>query len=212
MDNGKSNEEDDTQREEDEPSNDDSAQTQSESEDVIQVAGDEKDRLICEYQDRLLRAQAEFQNFQRRMEKEFTEFKTYANAKLIENLLLVIDDFQNALSSDESGSNAEFLKGFDMIYNNLICLLEKEGLSEIETKEEKFDPWKHEAVEMVPDDEHPEHTVLDVVQRGYKFKDKVIRPAKVRVSTKPIKGEENSKEDYEDKDSEDNVNGGYEND
>jgi molecular chaperone GrpE len=194
MENEESEKEDGTQRKEDEPSNGEVSESQSESNEVPQVSGDEKDRLICEYQDKLLRSQAEFQNFQKRMEKELAEFRTYANAKLIENLLVVIDDFQNALSAENHGSNSEFIKGLTMIYNNLMCTLEKEGLSEIETKDVEFDPWKHEAVEMVPSDDHPEHTVLDVVQKGYKFKDKIIRPAKVRVSTKPKEVEDNSNE------------------
>ena len=70
-----------------------------------------------------------------------------------------------------------------MIYQNLLEVLEKEGLSEIVAQDEKFDPWKHEAVDQIPTSEYPEHTILNVVQKGYTFKDKVLRPAKVQVST-----------------------------
>lgn len=145
----------------------------------------EKDKLICEYQDRLLRTQAEFQNYQKRHEREFAEFKTYANSKLIEDILFIVDDFQNALSTVCEGSDREFIKGFEMIYRNLLEVLEKEGLSEIEAQDEKFDPWKHEAVDQIPTSEYPEHTILNVIQKGYTFKDKVLRPAKVQVSTEP---------------------------
>lgn len=145
----------------------------------------EKDQLICEYQDKLLRAQAEFQNYQKRNEREFTEFRTYANSKLLDDLLFILDDFKNAISAACEGSHREFIKGFEMIYKNLLEVLEKEGLSEIVAQNEKFDPWKHEAVDLVPTSEYPEHTILNVVQKGYMFKDKVLRPAKVQVSTQP---------------------------
>jgi molecular chaperone GrpE len=136
-----------------------------------------------DYKDRFIRAQADFQNYQKRMEREFTDFKTYANSQLLNDLLAIMDDFQCALSS-KKGSKDEFIKGFEMIYHNLLCVLEKEGLREINAENEKFDPWKHEAVDMIPTSDYPEHTVLEVIQRGYMFKDKVLRPAKVRVSTK----------------------------
>jgi molecular chaperone GrpE len=145
----------------------------------------DKDQLICEYQDRLLRTQAEFQNYQKRVEREFAEFKTYANSKLLDDLLFILDDFQNALSADCEGSDMEFIKGFEMIYKNLIDVLGREGLEEIKAQGEKFDPWKHEAVDMIPTSDHPEHTILNVVQKGYTYNDKVLRPAKVRVSTEP---------------------------
>jgi molecular chaperone GrpE len=129
------------------------------------------------------------------VEREFGEFKTYANSKLIEDLLFIIDDFQNALSANCEGADREFIKGFEMIFNNLLEVLEKEGLSEIAAQDEKFDPWMHDAVDMIPTDEYPEHTILNVVQKGYKLKDKIIRPAKVQVSTQPKeKVEVNEKE------------------
>lgn len=145
---------------------------------------DEK-KLINDYKDKLLRSQAEFQNYQKRIEREFAEFKTYANSKLLEDLLVVVDDFQNALAAACEGKDKEYIKGFEMIYMNLLELLKKEGLSEIPAQNEKFDPWVHEAVDMVPTDEHPEHTIIGVLQKGYKFNDKVLRPAKVQVTTNP---------------------------
>jgi molecular chaperone GrpE len=156
---------------------------------------DEK-KLVEDYKDRLLRSQAEFQNFQKRMEREFAEFKTYANSKLLGDLLFILDDFQNALAAACDERDKEYIKGFEMIYKNLIEFLEKEGLSEIEAEDEKFDPWKHEAVDMIPTSECPEHTIMNVVKKGYKFKDKVLRPAMVRVSTQP-KDEMNLKENEE---------------
>lgn len=166
----------------------------AESEDKLNVEAlksslEEKNKLAEEYYDRLLRTQAEFENYKKRTEKELIEFKIYANAQLVKDLLQIVDDFQNALSAEEKGSDDNYLKGFELIFKNFYGMLEKEGLCIINPTEEKFDPWEHEAVEMVPADEYPEHTVLGVIQPGYKFRDKILRPAKVRVSTIPGKEE-----------------------
>ncbi|UCG71142.1 MAG: nucleotide exchange factor GrpE [Thermoplasmata archaeon] len=174
---------------------------------------EEKDKLVREYYDCLLRSQAEFDNYKRRIEKELQEFKIYANAQLIKDLLGVLDDFQSALAVEEKGSNEKFMEGMELIYRNFLGMLEKEGLSKISAESEKFDPWKHEAVEMVPTNDYPEHTVLGVVQPGYKYKDKILRPAKVRVTTLPGSDEkkenENEKEEeldeIEDEDTEENT-------
>ena len=88
------------------------------------------------------------------------------------------------------------MEGFELIYKNFFGMLEKKGLLMINPENEKFDPWMHEAVEMVPSNEHPEHTVLGVIQPGYKFKDKILRPAKVRVTTLP-ETEEGKSDDIE---------------
>jgi molecular chaperone GrpE len=155
--------------------------------DVSDSQSTEKNNIVEDYKDRFIRAQADFQNYQKRIEREFTDFKAYSNSRLVEDLLMIIDDFECALSLEEDGSKNEFIKGFEMIYKNLLGVLQKEGLCEIKAENEKFDPWKHEAVDMIPTNDYPEHTVLGVIQRGYMFKDKVLRPAKVRVSTKSEK-------------------------
>ncbi len=152
---------------------------------------DEKTKLADEYYDRLLRTQAEFENYKKRTEKEICDFKTYANAQLVKDLLVVLDDFQNALAQEDKNTNGKFSEGMEMIYKNLYEMLEKEGLCEITAQNEKFDPWKHEAVEMVSTNDYPEHTVMGVVQKGYEFKDKVLRPAKVRVAASPKSEEKN---------------------
>jgi molecular chaperone GrpE len=176
-------------QEEDESKSEDDVDQKKESEGPEKKVDEkeevDKDKLICEYQDRLLRAQADFQNYQKRVEREFADYRAYANSKLLEDILVIVDDFQNALDSASEGEDKEFIRGFEMIYNNLLEVLKKEGLSEIPAVNEKFDPFKHEAVDMVPTDEHPEHTVIGVVQKGYTFKDKVLRPARVQVTTQP---------------------------
>jgi molecular chaperone GrpE len=158
---------------------------------------DEKNMMAEEYYDRLLRTQAEFDNYRKRMERELCEFKNYAHAQLIRDLLMIIDDFQNAIAAQKNGPNEDVMKGFELIYKNLYGMLEKEGLNVIKATNEKFDPWKHEAVEMVPTTEHPDHTVIDVLQEGYMFKDRILRPAKVKVATLPKTDEDKSNDEKE---------------
>lgn len=164
---------------------------------ALKVRLEEKNRQAEEYYDRLLRTQAELENYKKRTDKELNEFRIYANAQLVKELLGVLDDFQTALASEEKGSNKTFMEGIELIYKNFYGMLEKEGLSMINPVKEKFDPWKHEAVEMVPTKEHPEHTVLGVIQPGYKFRDKILRPAKVRVATLPVSDGEQAEEEEE---------------
>lgn len=151
-----------------------------ESSELKDSAGEQKD-----YYDMLLRTQAEFDNYKKRTEKEMCGFRDFANAQLVKDLLVVIDDFQSALASPAEGADEQFLKGMELIFKNFFGVLEKEGLGEIRPENESFDPWKHEAVEMIPTDEVPEHTIIGIIQPGYIFKDKVIRPAKVRVAVEP---------------------------
>ncbi len=178
-----------TKKEEDEKID----ETEEEGSDIMALKSslDEKTKQADEYYDRLLRTQAEFENYKKRTEKEICDFKTYANAQLVKDLLVVLDDFQNALAQEDKNANGKFSEGMEMIYRNLYEVLEKEGLCEITAENEKFDPWKHEAVEMVPTNDYPEHTVMGVVQKGYEFKDKVLRPAKVRVAALPRSEEKN---------------------
>jgi molecular chaperone GrpE len=164
---------------------------------ALKVSLDEKTKLADDYQERLMRIQAEFENYQKRAEKEKDDFRNYANTQLVKDLLGILDDFQCALSIKDEGSNRELLRGFELIYKNFLGMLEKEGLCIIKAESEKFDPWMHEAVEMVPTKEHPEHTVLSVIQPGYRFKDKILRPAKVRVAIGP--SVEEKMEDKDDK-------------
>ncbi len=167
-----------------------------ESSELKDSAGEQKD-----YYDMLLRTQAEFDNYKKRTEKEMCGFRDFANAQLVKDLLVVIDDFQSALASPAEGADEQFLKGMELIFKNFFGVLEKEGLGEIRPENESFDPWKHEAVEMIPTDEVPEHTIIGIIQPGYIFKDKVIRPAKVRVAVEPkTVGEVKDEEDQESED------------
>lgn len=136
-----------------------------------------------EYQQKLLRTQADFDNFRRRTIKEKEELGKYASAKLITELLPVIDNFERALSSaGESADNSSYAKGVEMIFRQLEGVLQAEGLTPMEVVGEPFNPEFHQAIMQVESDEYEEGTIVEVVQKGYLLKDKVLRPAMVKVS------------------------------
>ncbi|RRJ67852.1 nucleotide exchange factor GrpE [Paenibacillus oralis] len=136
-----------------------------------------------EYQQRLLRTQADFDNFRRRTLKEKEELGKYASAKLITELLPVIDNFERAISSaGESADNSSYSKGVEMIFRQLEGVLKAEGLTAMEAEGTPFNPEFHQAIMQVESEEHEEGIVVEVVQKGYLLKDKVLRPAMVKVS------------------------------
>src|SRR5271165_772613 len=141
----------------------------------------ERDSLL----DRLARAQAEFENARRRAAKEQQDFRDFATVDTIKSLLPVIDSFERALQV-KSGPG-DFRGGIELIYKQLQDALAKLGVQAIPAKGEPFDPHYHEAVEMVETTAAPDHAVLDELQRGYKFKDRLLRPAMVRVAKNPGK-------------------------
>ena len=139
----------------------------------------ERDSLL----DRLARAQAEFENARRRASKEQQEFRDYAAADSIKPLLPVLDSFERALQvKSEPG---DFRSGVELIYKQLQDALAKIGVRAIPAKGEPFDPHVHEAIEMVETSDAADHEVLEELQRGYKFKDRLLRPAMVKVAKNP---------------------------
>jgi molecular chaperone GrpE len=133
--------------------------------------------------DRLARAQAEFDNARRRAAKEQQDFRDYATADAIKALLPVIDSFERALQvKSEPG---DFRNGVELIYKQLQDVLAKLGVRAIPAKGEPFDPHYHEAIEMVETADAPDHEVIEELQRGYKFKDRLLRPAMVKVAKNP---------------------------
>jgi molecular chaperone GrpE len=135
-------------------------------------------------QQKALRAQADFDNFRRRTRQEKEEFAKYASKQLIEQLLPVYDNFDRALQTSKDTQDFEALfKGVDMIYRQFSQILEQEGLKPLEVVGEPFNPEIHQAIMQVETDEYEEGIVVEEVQRGYILKDKVIRPAMVKVSS-----------------------------
>lgn len=136
-----------------------------------------------EHKQRLLRTQADYDNFRRRTVKEKEELGKYASAKLITELLPVIDNFERALGLvNDSEEVASYAKGVEMIFRQLEGVLKAEGLSAMESVGTPFNPEFHQAIMQVESDEYEEGTVVEEVQKGYILKDKVLRPAMVKVS------------------------------
>ncbi len=142
---------------------------------------EERDAAI----DRLARAQAEFENARRRAARDQQEFREYALADAVRALLPILDSFDRALAS-QSGAE-EFRSGMELIDRQLHGALGKLGVEEIESEGQPFDPSVHEAVELVDSEQVPDHHVLQELQRGYKLKGRLLRPAMVRVARNPAK-------------------------
>ena len=136
----------------------------------------ERDALL----DRLARSQAEFENTRKRASKEQEDFREYAVADAIKALLPVLDSFERALNAQPQPG--EFRSGVELIYKQLQDALTKLGLRPIPAKGEPFDPRLHQAIEMVDTGEVPDRHVVEELQRGYKFKDRLLRPAMVKVA------------------------------
>jgi molecular chaperone GrpE len=147
----------------------------------------ECDRLraeVADLQDRLLRRQAEFENFRRRTERDRSDFLEYAGMEFVRELLPILDDFERARKTECSDDS--YRKGVELIYQRLQDALKKMGLEPIEVAPgTEFDPNLHQAVVRLETEEAPDHTVLEEFQRGYNFKGKLLRPAMVKVAVKP---------------------------
>ena len=139
----------------------------------------ERDALL----DRLARLQAEFDNARKRAAREQQEFREYAAADVIRNILPVLDSFERALKAP-AGDAHDLRSGLELIYRQFQDALQKMGVQPIESVGKPFDPRVHEAVEMVDTTEAEDHHVLDELQRGYNYKGRLLRPAMVRVARK----------------------------
>ncbi|HSS97277.1 MAG TPA: nucleotide exchange factor GrpE [Terriglobales bacterium] len=130
--------------------------------------------------DRLARLQAEFENARKRAVREQQEYRDFALSDAVKTLLPVVDSFDLALRT--SAEKSEFRNGVELINKQLHDALEKLGLKQIPAKGEPFDPRFHEAIEMVDTNEVEDQYVIDELQRGYKLKERLVRPAMVRVA------------------------------
>jgi molecular chaperone GrpE len=131
--------------------------------------------------DRLARLQAEFENARKRAAREQQEYKDFALADALKNLLPIVDSFDRALQTKVQKPE-DFRAGVELIRKQFHDALEKLGLRPIPAKGEPFDPRLHEAIEMVDTDAVKDHHIVDELQRGYKLKDRLLRPAMVRVA------------------------------
>ena len=144
----------------------------------------ERDALL----DRLARLQAEFENARKRNQREQSDFREYATADVIKNFLPVLDNFNLALRTPNAqGADSALRSGIELIRKQLEDVLSRLGLQAIPAQGQTFDPRVHEAIEMVESSDHGDHEVIEELQRGYKMKDRLLRPAMVRVATNPAK-------------------------
>lgn len=149
--------------------------------DELQKARSERDTLF----DRLARLQAEFENYRKRSSREQQDFREYAVADALKSLLPVLDSFELALKNASTGADAAGLRsGLELVRKQFQDALTKLGVREIEAEGAPFDPQWHQAVEVVETDEAEDNHVLEELQRGYKLKDRLLRPAMVRVARK----------------------------
>jgi molecular chaperone GrpE len=136
-------------------------------------------------QDKVLRTTAEMQNMRRRQEEEISRIRKYEGDDILKKLLPIIDNFERAIKLDDNDLTDElskFLSGFKMIYTNLISVLEEKEVKEIVCKDQEFDSSLMEAVLTEHVDGIEKNQVLEVLQKGYTYKDKLLRPAMVKVS------------------------------
>jgi molecular chaperone GrpE len=156
------------------------ASSPAEAESELQKLKAERDALL----DRLARLQAEFENARKRATREQQDYREYAVTDAVKSLLPILDSFERALQV--SGSNGNDIRpGVELIFKQLQDSLAKLGLRTIPAKGEPFDPHLHQAIELVDTEEARDHEVLEELQRGYKLKDRLLRPSMVKVARNP---------------------------
>lgn len=141
----------------------------------------ELQKKIDDLTDTAKRVQAEFENYKKRMERDKAEFCRFAEKNLVVKILPMLDSFELALKNKDK--KEDFIKGVELIYSQMFSLLEKEGLKKIEAEGKRFDPYFHEAL-LSEKTGKEENIVIEELQKGYLFRDNVIRTAKVKVSKK----------------------------
>lgn len=170
----------------------DATATGVENQDATQISGTETpsqielDRLKAERDqaiDRLARLQAEFENARKREARERADFRDFAVSGAVEQFLPVLDNFQLALGS--SGSVEQLRAGIELILKQMDEVLRNLNVTQVETVGARFDPRVHEALESVDRSDLPDHQVLDEVRRGYRIRDRLLRPALVRIVNNP---------------------------
>lgn len=149
------------------------------------MADAEVAKLAADLQDlrqTLLRRQADFDNYRKRIEKERGEDSKRYTARMVEALIPIIDGFEHALAAHREAAYENYRKGFELIYKQLLDNLTKLGVERVEPVGQHFDPHLHQAVESTETDEAEDGTILQVYQPGYVFHGRVLRPAMVRVA------------------------------
>lgn len=137
----------------------------------------------AELRSQLLRMRAEFENFRRRVGREKEDIADHAKMDIAKAMLTVVDDFERALEVECTDGN--YAVGIELIYARLLDMLKRTGVEPIDAEGQPFDPNLHHAIEMVKTGDAPDHTVLQVYQRGYLYKGNLLRPSAVKVAVAP---------------------------
>ena len=152
------------------------------------VADAEVAKLAADLQDlrqTLLRRQADFDNYRKRIEKERAEDSRRATARVVESLIPIVDGFEHALAAHKEDEYASYRRGFELIYKQLLDNLARLGVERVEPLGKPFDPHMHQAMDRTETAEHDDGTILEVFQPAYLFHGRVLRPALVRVAVHP---------------------------
>jgi len=150
-------------------------------EELEEIEEPEAEESVPAPDDAYLRLAADFDNYRKRVAREHAELTTRANERLVNELLPVLDDLERALEAAAEHEEAKLEEGVKLVHRSLAALLERHGLTEIDT-EGAFDPHVHEALLAQPAEDAEEGSVLQVLQKGYRLGDKVLRPARVIVA------------------------------
>lgn len=154
------------------------------AEELLQEKVDKLTEELKQSEDKYLRLYAEFENFKRRKNKEIETNNVYKSQKVITEILPSLDNLERALQVESDNEEIKsLLKGVEMVYEGLLNVLKSEGVELIETENAQFDPNYHHAVMQDEDSEKESGAILDTFQKGYKLKDRVIRPAMVKVNS-----------------------------
>ena len=154
------------------------------AEELLQEKVDKLEEELKQSEDKYLRLYAEFENFKRRKNKEIETNNVYKSQKVITEILPSLDNLERALQVESDNEEIKsLLKGVEMVYDGLLNVLKSEGVELIETENAQFDPNYHHAVMQDEDSEKESGAILDTFQKGYKLKDRVIRPAMVKVNS-----------------------------
>lgn len=147
---------------------------------------EQKEEELLQKQDQLLRTQAEFENYKKRMAREKADLVKFGNEALMKELISTIDDLERSLDhAHRSNQKNALVDGIELVEKDLLKKLEKFGLKQIATQGATFDPHKHEAIAQVETTEYPENAIVEELQKGYLVHDRLLRPAIVRVAKSP---------------------------
>jgi molecular chaperone GrpE len=144
---------------------------------------EELEAKLNESENRMYRVQADLDNFRRRARLDLEAAQKYRSQNLITEILPALDNFERALKIDTDDEKTQsLLQGMDMVYRQLVQALQNEGIEAIQAEGQPFDPHLHQAVMQVEDDNYESNVVIEEFQKGYKLKDRIIRPAMVKVN------------------------------